>query len=309
MGIKILSGRVKSAPRILIHGHPKVGKTTAASELDDPLFISGESGDGQLNVKRYVFDERTSRHWPQSWTEVQAAVGEIAKDPTCCKTLVLDGFGALEKLATAHVCAANKWPNIGNPGYGKGEAALLAEVQGFLRRLEDVWCKGISIAFVCHTQMQKVKRPDGSEYPRFAPALTSVNGGDVAGLIVGWCDAVLFAEVEVEVAKTEKKTIGVGTGRHIFRTASDPQWVAGGRYGNVPAVMDLDMKAWRAAVAEGQDPKAMAAKLIEAAKGLDEKTRESMSKWLSTPAANDPTEIHRRIEWVAAKLAEQSAAA
>lgn len=305
MAIKVSSGRLKTAPRILIHGNPKVGKTTAAADMEDPLFLSGEAGDGQLNVKRIEF--APGRYQPQTWAEVLSTPVEIAKDPSVCKTLVLDGFGAIEKLAAAHVCATNKWANISTPGYGKGEGALLAEVQKLIRLLEDVWSKGIGIAFVCHTTMGKVKRPDGSEYPRYAPALTSVNNADVAGLVVGWCDAVLFAEIEVEVAKTDKKAIAIGTGRHIVRTtSSDPQYVAGGRYDNVPPVMDLDMREWRRLVAEGQDPKAMSAKLSKLSEGLDEKTRESISKWLATPQANDAKALCQRVTWVTAKLAEMS---
>lgn len=304
MALKIVPAvRLKTAPRVLLHGNPKVGKSTAASEMDDPLFISGEAGDAQLTVKRVEF--APGRYQPQSWSEVLSVVAEVAKDPSGFKTLVLDGFGAMEKLASAHVCATNKWANIATPGYGKGEAALLAEIQKLVRMLEDVWARGIGVTFVCHTTLGKVKRADGQEYVRHAPALTAVNNADVAGLIVGWCDAVLFCEVEVDIAKTDKKAIAIGTGRRIFRTGGDdPQYVAGGRYDNVPAVMDLDMGLWRKLVAEGQDAAKMVAKLIALSAGLDDTTKANIAKWLATPQANDAKAVCARVALVEAKLAE-----
>src|SRR5262249_55538150 len=147
------------------------------------------------------------------------------------------------------------------------ESALLAEMRLFHKEVEDLWTKGIGIIFIAHSKLGKVKNPEGDEYQRHEPALTSINGGDVQGLFLGWVDAILFARPEIETAKLEsKRVLGVATGRRLLHTEGTAAFVAGGRYGNVEPVLDLSYAEYRRQVDEGQSPERMRAKVALLAK-------------------------------------------
>ena len=290
MAIPIKKGRQAAPVREFIYGPPKVGKTTAACDSDDPIVLSGEAGDGQFDVSRIVFDEKSGRTWPTSWDEVTKMLHQLADSKDLLgKTLVVDGLGALEKLCGSAVCAKNKWDNLGTPGYGKGESALLKEMEQFLRLIERCWANGYAVIFVSHSKIGKVKNPAGEEYTRFVPALADINTGDVAGLFVGWVDVVLFAQVEVDVAKTDKRAIGIGTGRHVFRTKSGAAWVGGCRYENVPETMDLDHRELHRLIAEGQSPKLMLQKVTSLLAKLpaDNDGAKAVAGWVASPGTKD----------------------
>jgi hypothetical protein len=293
MTIEFISGRRRLPPRLLVYGPPKVGKSTFASESDDPLFISGEAGDTELDVKRYVFDKKTGRTHPITWTEVLDAV-RAAKSGGAFKTVVFDGMTALEQLCVAHVCTTSKWKCLAEPGFGRGESLLLSEMRLFHKEVEDLWTKGIAIIFVTHSKLARVKNPEGDEYQRHEPALTSVNGGDVQGLFLGWVDAILFARPEVETAKLEsKRVLGVATGRRLLHTEGTAAFVAGGRYGNVDPVLELSYAEFRRQMEEGQSPEKMRAKVAQLLKAVGPETAKRVTDWLATPAANNLSALTR----------------
>ncbi|MEG2641978.1 MAG: AAA family ATPase, partial [Eubacterium sp.] len=50
--MNIITGKVKSAQKVVLYGPEGIGKTTFASHFPDPLFIDTEGGTKQLDVKR-----------------------------------------------------------------------------------------------------------------------------------------------------------------------------------------------------------------------------------------------------------------
>lgn len=286
MSIEFITGRRRVGMRLLVYGPPKVGKTMFAADAEAPIFLSGEDGDTELDIKRFPFDKKTERTHPNSWDEVLKALGEIAKHGGG-KTLVIDGLTTLEQLCASYVCERQspKWKSLQDPGYGKGEGALLAEMRVFLKLVEELWTtKGMAIILIAHAKVGKVKNPLGDEYTRHEPHLCSIGTGDVSGLMVGWVDAVLFARPEVETAKAgDKRVLGVSTGRHLLHTQGTAAFVAGCRYGNVDPVLDLSFAEFRRQVEEGQSIEKMRTKVAALAATVGGETVKRVTDWLARP--------------------------
>lgn len=295
----IIQGARKAPPRIFVYGPSGVGKTTFAAESQDPCFISAEAGHSEMDVKSYVFAKSNGRERVHAvtWEEMLKACSD--KDLLGEKggrTMVFDGFGAMESLCASFVCKRERWTDIGSPGFGNGEKALLAEMGKLLAAIEEMWSAGKAIILVAHEKLEKIKNPEGSEYQRHAPALTTANNADVAGKVIGWCDAVLFARPEIEIAEINKRAIGVSTGRHILHTQGAAGFVAKCRYGNVDAVLDLSFPTFWGQVEEGQSVERMRAKVEKMAAKCDPETAKRVAAWLATPDAQRIKSLLRSAE-------------
>ena len=73
-----------------------IGKSTFASQFPEPLFIDTEGGTSNLDIRRIKCNK--------SWDELIAVVKEIIKNPTICKTVVLDTADWAESLCSNAVC-------------------------------------------------------------------------------------------------------------------------------------------------------------------------------------------------------------
>lgn len=249
MALDIDEGVREKPFRVVIHGQQGTGKSTLAADMPNPLFISGEAGDFQLDIKRVRFAKTpTERFTPFSWTELLKKLEEIRDEKKRpASTLVLDGFSSMEKLCVSHVCERNKWPGLAHPGFQKGDSAHYQEMRVMLQIIEQIWEgrqgweDGMNLAFICHSTLKKT--PDtssGEDMLAHAPALTSFNNYDVSGTICGWADAVLFARQDVTVVKDKdmRRAFGVGGDRSIS-TQLSPSFVAKCRWPGVSSNIKL----------------------------------------------------------------------
>lgn len=300
-GVKILSAGRKAAPfSVFIYGPQGAGKSTAAADFPDPLFLSGSEGSSELDVKRVAFDgERTGA---QSWDEVLSSVVAL-KATNGFKTLVIDELQAIELLCAAAVCRREKVDSLGKVGggFGKGEVALLAEMRLLLKAAEDIHSAGKHVVFCCHSKQGKVPRPEtGDTFIRYEPALTSVNNADIGGMFVGWANAVLFIRPDIAVAKVgdgfNKKTIGVSSGERHMHTEGEAAWVAKCRYRGVDPVIVLPathpMAPFFGQVAEGQSVEKMQAKVKCLAEQVGGDAAVNAAAFFKSSAANDLTALH-----------------
>lgn len=223
--MKIDSGRKKTALKGVIYGPEGVGKTTLASHFPDPLFIDLEHGTNQLDVKRLA-DSVTN------WGLLNEAVNEIAKDPTICKTLIIDTADMAELLCSYYVLHKHNITSIAQPDYGKGYVYLADEFQKFLNKLTKLnRDQQINIVFIAHSQLKKFEQPDEyGAYDRYELKLEK----KVAQALKEWGDFVFFLNYKVEVIKADgkmgKSYKATGGSRKIYTTHS-PVWDAKNRFG------------------------------------------------------------------------------
>lgn len=248
--------KLKAAWRGLIYGDYKLGKTTLACGAPDPVVLTGEGGEGKFEVRRVVFDEITTkggkkveRYIPKTWAEVTAALEEIRREGLGGETLVLDGFGALEKLAMASIVGVEKdekgrvLPAL-NWNYGMGDEILLNRIREALNVLESIWNEQrVNILVVCHEKMTKGGDERG-EHKYMGPALYATNKGNVAGLIAGWVDWIAYLqmeEIDVKIGETQQGAVvkRKPTGRRLLHLRPSDAYLAGFRGDGPDATIPL----------------------------------------------------------------------
>ena len=94
----IKKGVEHKAPRMILLGVEKIGKSTFAAGADNPIFlpIKGEEGVDDLDVAKFPPAE--------TFDDVLAAVTTLIKDEHEYKTFIIDSVSALEPVIWAKLC-------------------------------------------------------------------------------------------------------------------------------------------------------------------------------------------------------------
>ena len=226
--MKITSGKVSRAQKVVIYGSEGIGKSTLASRFPNPLFIDTEGGTAQLDVRRI--------EKPGSCDGLSSIVNEVAAEPGICKTLILDTADWAEQMCITGVCAKYKKAGIEDFGYGKGYTYLAEEYSRLLNAFDAVIAAGIHVVITAHAKMRKFEQPDEmGAYDRWEMKLSK----QVAPLLKEWCDLLLFCNYKTIVVATKNDTKKAQGGKRIIHTTHHPCWDAKNRHG-LPDEIDLD---------------------------------------------------------------------
>lgn len=228
MALNIQSGKIKRPVRMCIYGAEGIGKTTLAAHAPDPLFIDLEKGSLNLDVNR-ITDVDT-------WEKLTAVLTEIRKDPTICKTLIIDTADRADALASEYLCTKYNVSGIESFGYGKGYTYLAETFTKFLKTLDTlVDTCGINIIITAHGKLRKQELPEESgAFDRWEMKLSK----QVAPLVKEWCDTLLFCNYKTMVVETENKTKKAQGGTRVMYTSHNPCWDAKNR-ADLPPVLPL----------------------------------------------------------------------
>ena len=226
--LKINSGVINRAKRVVIYAGEGVGKTTLASKFPDPLFIDTEGGTAHLDVRRV--------EPPESWVDLVKTVKEVAATPGVCKTLVIDTADWAEMLANRYTCESKSVKSLEDIPYGKGAVYLSETFQTLLKALDEVIAAGIHVVVTAHAKMRKFEQPDEmGAYDRWEMKLSK----HCAPLLKEWADLLLFLNYKTFVVSSESHTNKVQGGKRVMYTSHHPCWDAKNRY-DLPECMDLD---------------------------------------------------------------------
>lgn len=229
--MRISSGLINTAQKIVIYGAEGIGKTTFASKFPEPLFIDTEGSTKRLDVRR--FDA------PSSWAMLLEQVDYVKHHPELCSSLVIDTADWAEKLASTKICSEAKVNGIESFGYSKGYTYLAEEFGRLLNKLEELIALGINIVITAHAAMRKFEQPDEmGAYDRWELKLSK----KVAAMLKEWADCVLFINFKTFVVKSQnqmEKNKATGGQRRIMYTTHSACWDAKNRYG-LPDECDFD---------------------------------------------------------------------
>lgn len=228
--LKIESGLEKRPLKVVIYGAEGIGKSTFASQFPNPLFLDTEGGTSSLNIRRVKCGS--------SWDYLLSCVEEIIKDPSICKTLVIDTADWAESLCTKYVCEKYRKSNIEEFGFGKGYVYLQDEFSKLLTALDKLIELGVNAVITAHGKPRKFELPEeAGQFDRWEMKLTK----QVAPLLKEWCDMLLFCNYKTYVVTTENNTKKAQGGKRVIYTSHHACWDAKNRYG-LPDELDLDFK-------------------------------------------------------------------
>lgn len=231
MKLNIESGIKRRAIKCVIMGCEGIGKSTLAAKFPEPLFIDTENGTSSLDVRRIVCNK--------SWTDLIEIVNEVIKDPSICKTLVVDTADWAEQLAEEYVCSKNRVASIEAIAYGKGYTFVADEFTALLKLLDKCIELGLNTVFTAHAKPRKYELPEEQgQFDRWEMKLSR----QVAPLLKEWCDILLFCNYKTYVVTTENNRKKAQGGKRVMYTTHQPTFDAKNRFG-LPEELDLDFSS------------------------------------------------------------------
>jgi hypothetical protein len=202
---------------ILIHGKPKIGKSTLVSRLfPNGLFIATEPGLNFLSVYKVNVN---------SWTKFIEVCGDIAKEPNRFSPIIIDTIDLLVTYCTEFICEREKINHPSDYEYGKGWGMVSKELQRVLTKLSTLG----GLVLIGHTKTEEVKTKTKA-YHKDNLTIT----GENRRIILSLADLILYIDHEAEEGGKEKR---------IIRTKSSLYWEAGSRSDSLvvlPETIPLD---------------------------------------------------------------------
>ena len=150
--LEITRGQRTRPVRLVIYGAEGVGKSTFASQADGSVFFDLENGTDQMDVARFPKAE--------TWEGLLSMLGEVAKMPTLCKTVIVDTADKAEIMCIDYILNKYKKSGIEEFGYGKGYTYLSEEYGRLLEALDAVIAAGVNVIVTAHAKMRKFEQPD-----------------------------------------------------------------------------------------------------------------------------------------------------
>lgn len=251
------------APRIILLGVEKIGKTTFAcgsriedgyvveTGLNNPILIPIRGEEGADSIGAPMFPTCGSVD------ELLEALGALYTEEHEYSTVVIDSASALEPLVWADVCESHKVQSIEDVGggYGKGYTATLGVWQKIRDGLDALRNeRGMASIIIGHAKVKRFDDPAGGSYDQYQFDIHD----KAANLLARWADVILFANTKVAVLKEDvgfkkekKRGIDATGGQRFLFTQKRPAHPGGGRgaYGLLPYELPLDWSAFSDAVA------------------------------------------------------------
>ncbi len=232
------------APKVVIAGPGKIGKTTFAASAPNAVGILTEDGADAVDASAFPLCS--------SLQDVYSAMGTLLKEEHDFNTVFMDSLDWLEPLVHAHVCEQNKWASIEAPGYGKGYLAAADEWRTLLNGLEELrQRRNMAVILIAHDKIKRFESPLHDWYDQYVLQLHD----RAAALVQEWADVIGWANYKVTTIESDagygnKETKARTTGQRILHVEPHPAHMGGNRFGLKN--MQLDWTAFAAALAASQ---------------------------------------------------------
>ena len=213
------------APKMVLAGEHKIGKSTFAASAPSPVGICTEDGLTGIDTNAFPLCK--------SLADVYEAIGTLLNEPHDFQTVFLDSADWTEPLLHEHVCRANKWESIESPGYGKGYIAAAAEWKNLLDGFEALRReRGMAVVLISHVKQKRIESPTHEGYDAWVLKLHD----RATALCLEWADIVGFAAHRIALKKTEagfgqKETKALKTGERLLYLEAHPAYPSGTRFG------------------------------------------------------------------------------
>lgn len=212
---------------ILVHGFPKIGKSTLANQAGNVLFADTEGGLGALEVYRSPV---ISWHNGEEEGSFLKLCADFVKGEHNFNAMVIDTVDILHKLCSDYVMKKQDITHPGDLDWGKGWALVKDE---FMRPLVKLSTSKYGLIFISHTREIEVTTRT-SKLTKAVPTLQNYIWNQISAFV----DIILYFHSEV----TEE-----GEKRYI-RTKPSEKWIAGDRTNKLlkadPILIESDVDNW-----------------------------------------------------------------
>ncbi|MES2133161.1 MAG: ATP-binding protein [Bacteroidota bacterium] len=224
--MSILDSIVKTkpkAPRITIYGKHGVGKSSLAAQFPSPLFIQTEViGLDDLKALPLVLS------FKELWEKINAL---LALEKMPFKTIVIDSISKLDTLIIDHILDEEPPQKNGKKatlnsacgGYGAGTLRAQGLHQAFKAKMDKFQDLGITVIYISHVAITKIKSPDSEDYDIFSIVMNNDKSREP---YIHDTDAVLFCKFQAFVDQTD-------SGRSVIKSTGDRIIMTGGTEANV----------------------------------------------------------------------------
>lgn len=232
------------APKIVIAGPGKIGKTTFAAMAPNSIGIITEEGQDAVDAQAFPL--------ATSLTDVYEAIGVLLNDEHDFQTLFVDSLDWLEPLVHEHVCAQNNWKTIEAPGYGKGYIAAADEWRNILAGFEELRKqKNMGIILIAHDKIKRVDDPLTDGYDSHVIKLHD----RAAALVQEWADIIGYAGYQIFTSQRDtgfgqKETKATTSGARLLYVEPHPAHCGGNRFNLQNMPLDYNEFAARMAAAQ-----------------------------------------------------------
>lgn len=245
------------APRIIILGVHKIGKSTFAADSESPVFlpIKGEEGIDDLKVQPFAPPDPCS-----SLADVIGWLYSFGRDEHPYQTVVIDSASTLDPIIHTEICQAagttsiNEGPLRFNVGIDKANVAW-RQVTETLDALRSE--KNMASILIGHVKIKRFDDPGGDSYDQYQWDIHE----KTANLLYRWADSILFCNKKVVVKEeklgfhednVKKRGLEIYPDARFLYTQQRPSHPGGGRgaYGRLPYELPLDWGNFRDAVAQ-----------------------------------------------------------
>lgn len=243
------------APRIILLGEQKIGKSTFAAGADSPAFlpIVGEEGIDDLNLQPFAPPDPCG-----SLADVMGWLYSFGRDEHPYQTVVIDSVSTLEPIIHGEICKEAKAGSINEDslsfGVGFDKAGIIwRQITETLDALRT--CKNMTSILVGHVAVKRFDDPNGESYDQYTWDIHY----KAANLLYRWADCILFCNTKVVVTKEKlgfhKDNVrniprDIAPGSRFLYTQKRPAHPGGGRgvYGHLPYELPLNWGNFRDAV-------------------------------------------------------------
>lgn len=229
------------APKVVIGGVGKIGKTTFAASAPNAVGILCEDGADAVDASAFPLCKRLD--------DVYEAIGTLLNDNHDFQSVFLDSLDWAEPLVHEYVCRKNGWANVETPGYGKGYIAAAAEWRNLLDGFEALRAqKNMAVILIVHDKIKRVESPLHEGYDSYVLKLHE----RASSMVAEWADVIGWAGYRVLTKATDagfgnKETKAITTGERILHVEPHPAHFGGNRFGLKD--MPLSWQAFQSAMA------------------------------------------------------------